>query len=88
MKITRKAIAQVSEAVLGLGARKATKYLSPKLVVKAARTFKKTSGDLQTTIVLTVGRPNYEERQFIKVACQAGESFPIKKVQLKWYKKK
>jgi len=39
-------------------------------------------------MVLTIGRPNYAEREFIKLCKKAGEPFPVKKMQLKFYPKK
>lgn len=67
-------------------AYKATKYLSYKKVVKATR--KRYAGKFgrgSVDIILTIGAPNYVEREFIKLCKKAGEPFPIKKVQLKLY---
>lgn len=86
MKIPRNAVAAVTEAVLELGAKKATKYLDEKTVVKASRRFKQQKGERLVDVVLTCGRPNYAERQFIKDCRSAGEAFPVRKVQLAWYK--
>lgn len=83
MKITRTAIAAVVEVVLG-GAKKATKYLSPDTVVKCTRRHKVDRRARTTEVVLTMGRPNYLERSFIKAAKSAGEPFPIRKTQVKW----
>ena len=69
-------------APLLAGNRKATKYLSPKLVVKASRRHKPRYGS-NVEIVLTIGGPNYAERKFIKVAQAAREPFPIRKIQTK-----
>ena len=69
-------------APLLAGNRKATKYLSPRLVVKASRRHKPRYG-ANVEIVLTIGRPNYTEREFIADAKKAGEGFPVRKVQLK-----
>ena len=80
MKIPRNAISQVIEAILEVGAKKATKYLDDKTVVKATRQGKNNS------LILTWGRPNYLERKFIKLCKKAGEKFPIRKVQLKFSK--
>lgn len=67
------------------GARQATKYVSPTQTIKATRRHKPNKRDLRVEFVLTIGRPNYKERAFIKTAKKAGEPFPIKKVQLKHY---
>lgn len=78
----------VVEAVLG-GTQKAVKYLSPTLVVRATKPkFKRRSDSRTGTIVLTVGRPNYAHRQFIKKCKKAGEPFPVKRVQLKFATKR
>lgn len=68
---------------------KATKYLSETLTVKATR--KRYSGKFLTRsktieLIFTIGRPNYEEREFIKKCKLTGESFPVKKIQLKLLK--
>ena len=65
-----KAAAEVIEEILIGGAYKATKYLSDRLTVKATR--RKYKGKPQkgesADIVLTIGKPNYEEREKIKQA--------------------
>lgn len=79
------AVRQVVNAV-GAGAYRATKYLSPKLTVKATRRFARRRIDRRNPnvdIVLCIGRPNYAERQFIELCRKAGEAFPVRKVQLK-----
>jgi hypothetical protein len=77
------AVVEVTNALMITGAKKATKYLSPKDVVKATRFGKPTRGKTMTFFV-TIGRPNYAERAFIKTAKRAGERFPVKRVQLKF----
>jgi hypothetical protein len=83
-----KVFSKLAECILEGAAYKATKYLSEKLTVKATR--KRYKGriykDHAVDIVFTVGKPNYEEREFIKRAKKAGEPFPIKKIQEKWNK--
>lgn len=64
------------------GARQATKYVSPKLIVRAT-TVQRSRHTVR--VLLSIGRPNYRERQFIKLCKKAGELFPIKKTQVKWY---
>lgn len=75
---------QLAEQVLNGGAKKATKYLGEKLVVKATLRGKHDKRYGSTTILFTVGAPNYAEREFIKTAKKAKEPFPIKKIQLKF----
>ena len=62
----------------------AAKYLSSTLVVRAVR--KRYSGKLMkgnAEISLVIGKPNYEQREFIKDCKKAKEPFPVKKVQIK-----
>ncbi len=78
---------QLAECILEGGAYKVTKFLSPKLTVKATR--KRYKGKIlkghAVDIVFTVGPPNYEEREALKRAKKAGEildtvsKFPSKK---------
>lgn len=66
----------------------ATKYLGPKDIVRATRVLCRGRIDNRrnTEVVLTIGRPNYQEREFIK-KCKK-DSFPIKEIQLKFPPKK
>lgn len=86
MKTPMNAITSVVEAVLRTDAIRATKYLAPNQVVRATkRTFKFTKGPRENVeVLLTLGRPNYVEREFVKDCKKAGEPFPVKKVQLKF----
>ena len=64
----------------------ATKYLSPHYVVKVTR--KRHGGKLlrrqrSETFLVTIGVPNYAERQFIKMCQQTKERFPVKNIQVK-----
>lgn len=75
---------EVFVPVLFGGAKKATKYISPRLVVKATLHGKKIDRRCgQVHIVLTYGSPNFAERKFIRQCRRVGEPFPVKKVQLK-----
>ena len=78
----------VVDALLMNRARRATKYFSPKEVVSACRPcYKgKVQGgrDTRATIVLKLGAPNCDEREFIKRCQRAGEPFPVRKIQLKF----
>jgi len=69
-------------------ALKATQYISPKKIIRAVRTRsgnKLMAGNIQIT--LTIGEPNYLEREFIKACKKSNEPFPIKKIQLKFLPK-
>lgn len=87
MKIPRTAIAKVTEAVFGLGCRKATVYLGTRLVVKGTALHKWRKNARSATILVTAGQPNATERRFIETCFRAGESLPVRKVQLKWWPK-
>jgi len=90
--ISRKIFSQLAEIILEGGAIKATKYFSERETVKATlrgklhRSSRNRSNFAE--ILFTIGPPNYEERQFIKQVKKAKEPFPIKKIQIKWPKKK
>jgi hypothetical protein len=73
--------------------KSATYYIRENLIVRArAQTYKYRKGKRtdnrsnRETFTITVGAPNYAERQFIKQLVKAGEPFPVKKMQLKYVK--
>jgi len=69
--------------------RRATQYFAPNLTAKLTRQRRFGRRDRQSTFLLTIGRPNYAERKFIAACQKAGESFPVKKIQVKqWAKPK
>jgi hypothetical protein len=68
--------------------KKATYYHSEKEVAKATFHGQKNARALTKTFVVTIGRPNYAERAFIKIAKKAKEPFPIKKIQVQFIPKK
>ena len=68
-------------------ARKVTGYLSEKYVVKATRRHRYNKRDHQETYLVTIGRPNYAERKFIKLCKEVNEPFPIKKLQYQLWPK-
>lgn len=80
-------IQKVCEAVMGGEVVKATQFVSSKFIVRAVRKRfnKKIRKASNIEIHLTLGRPNYLERKFIKDCQKAGEPFPVKKIQLKLY---
>ena len=90
MEVSSKIFGQLAEIILDEGARKATKYLSPKLTVKATRRLFKGKVNKRsriTEILFTVGAPNFEERKFIKDCKKAGLPLPVTKIQIKVLKK-
>ena len=84
MKISRKLFGQLAEIILEGGAKRATKYLGPNLTVKA--TLQGSRHRYDNTLVVSIGRPNWKERKFIKACQRANEPFPVKKVQILWPK--
>lgn len=85
-KPTAKMCGEVIEALLSApGIVRATKYAHELETIKATRrTFRRAKGKpFSEEIIVTVGRPNYAERAFIKQCKKAGEPFPVKKIQLK-----
>lgn len=79
-----RAVAQTVGMALQNKAHRATKYISPTFVVRATQ--RRLRGKLRKDVdlVVTAGRPNFIDRQFIKRANKAGEPFPVKKIQLKF----
>lgn len=78
-----KAVTDVVEHTQRFGYKRATKYLSPKLTVKAARQHRPRRNERSVTVVVTIGRPNYVERTFISQCKKAGVPFPVRKTQLR-----
>jgi hypothetical protein len=87
MKIPMNALTKTIEILIRTESRTATKYLDEKTIVRASRkVFKGKLSKGNIEIILTIGKPNYSEREFIKKCKKAGEPFPIKKIQLKLIK--
>ena len=63
--------------------KRTTKIISARLIVRATRRHPRAN-----EFVLKIGSPNYLERDFIKLCTKAGEPYPIKNVQIKYYPKK
>lgn len=78
----RKYVGDVTECVFYGGCNKATKYVSPSETIKATLRGKRDRSK-HIEILLSLGPPNYLEREFIKKAKKVGEPFPVKKIQLK-----
>ncbi len=86
-RLARKDIARVMEALLeGHELQKVTLYLSPTFVVRATRQHKPDGRSKSWTVLFTFGKPNYREKEFIASCLKAGEPFPVKKLQLRWYR--
>lgn len=78
----------VINTLLLSGARRATKYVSENFTIKASRMHRPDKRNRYTTLVVSIGAPNYEEREFIRKCKRAGEPFPVRKIQLKAWPKK
>jgi hypothetical protein len=90
LKLVNEGLSRTLDLIIFSGARQATAYLSEKEVIRATRPLYNGKIDRRNktiTVVLTLGRPNYRERLFIKACKKAGEPFPVRKVQIKWPKK-
>ena len=85
--IDPKLFAVVCGALQASDAKTATKYLSPKQVVRATWQFKPHSRNTREEMRVTYGAPNYIEVKFIKALVKAEEPFPVKKVQFKAWPK-
>ncbi len=84
-------VAKTVDAVLLSGAHLGTRYIDDKLVVRATRKLQHgriPGKQYNVEMNLTIGRPNFSERKFIKDCKKSGESFPVKKIQLKFPSKK
>lgn len=65
--------------------RQAVSVRNPNLTVKVTRQRKPDRRTRSETFIVTIGKPAYREREFIKLCQRAGERFPVSKVQLKFY---
>ena len=65
--------------------RRVTKLISPTYTVKLTRQRRVDKSDLQETFLLTLGKPNFEERKLIKICKEVGEPFPVRNTQLKFF---
>ena len=77
-------VGQAITALIRAGAHTAVKYVTPESVVRVTRMMyrgKFCPGN-RAEFLVTLGRPNFAARQFIKAARKAGEPFPVRKVQL------
>lgn len=68
--------------------RRATAFISPTLTLKATAQRKQDKRAKSTTVLVTVGRPNFVERRFIRVCQKAGMAFPLRQIQWKFWPKK
>lgn len=83
MKIAMSWVNKTVELLLRTNAKRATKFVSPKEVVSVQLIGKPTKRD-NIDLHVKIGRPNFEEREHIKVLQAAKEPFPVKKIKLKF----
>lgn len=88
-----KHILKTIKELMESGANTALKILGDNEIIRAKRKTYKSFGKKpqkrgNVEIILTIGKPNYSERSFIKSLKKAGEKFPVKHVMLKFAPKK
>lgn len=81
-------IQQVANAVIRSGAHTGVKYVSAKRVIRCTRRHKRDRRAQREEFILTIGAPNYREREFLRMCKKAGEPIPVAKVQLRFKKVK
>jgi hypothetical protein len=74
----------VVDALIRTRAHRATKFVSPKLVVRATRRLnrKRVPSDKCIEVTLTIGPPNFRERKAITKFKRVGEPFPVRKIKI------
>ena len=86
--IDPKHFATVCGALAASDAKTAIKIIDEKTIVKAIYRFKPKARSRQEEMVVTFGAPDYRTARLIKSFKKAGEPFPVKKVQFRFYPKK
>jgi hypothetical protein len=74
------------KALLNNDAHHATKFCSPTRTIRATRRLygNKINKSGPIEVQIRDGKPNFEEREFIKACKKAGEPFPVRKIQLRY----
>lgn len=81
-KTVTDAMRSVTGALLESESRRVTKYLAPNYVIKATRVRPVDRRTKREAFYVTMGRPNWRERQFIKTwEKSTGMGFPIHRIQ-------
>ena len=79
----------VNDVLNGANIRRATAFISSTLTIKATAQHRFRKNERSSTMLVTVGRPNFVERRFIRICQKAGVCFPLRQIQWKhWTKKK
>lgn len=82
--LQKKAGDAVVEA-LASNVRRATSFISPTFVVSVNRRHKPDKRAKSVELVVKIGKPNFREREFIKLCQKSGVAFPLRQVQLKFF---
>lgn len=81
-----RALTKLIAAMIDPNVRTATAYLSPDYTMRFSRVHRHSRKNGRSrTFALTLGKPNYEAREFIKRCKKAGEPFPVKRPQLRMW---
>lgn len=78
----------VGDVLTAPNTRRATAFISPTLTIKATAQRRPDGRGRSATALVTIGAPNFAERRFIRVCQKAGEQFPLKRIQWKFWPKK
>jgi hypothetical protein len=87
LSLVNNGLSRTVDCIIYNGVRQATAYLSEHEVIRATRRQygkEKWRKNEPIEMLLTIGRPNYRERLFIKSCKKAGEPFPVKNIQIKF----
>lgn len=76
----------ISEIATRPEIKKATKFLSPKLVIKATRRNKYDGREKSEVLIVTLGAPNFREKRYIETLKEAKVPFPVRRIRIKWEK--
>lgn len=86
VKVNRNSISKAIDALLTLPTvRQAVVFQHPRLTIVATRSRRPDRRSKLAEIVLTIGRPNYLNRERIATLQRAGQPFPVKRVHLSHY---
>lgn len=78
----------VSDVLNVRNVRKATAYISERRVIKATAQCRANKRSKSVTILVTVGKPNFVERRFIRLCKKAGMVFPLRQIQWRFWTEK
>ena len=76
--------AMLQELRNSMDVRQVTYYATPDEIVRITRQGRQKLSDRSKTFLLTYGKPNYAEREFIKKAQHVGQQFPLE-LKLKYF---